>query len=66
MYKFKYIYIYFCFFWLRKLPEYYFLAQAFANLHGKRRQGHLFEKQGFIYMLQTCKHDTANLYATGL
>ena len=40
-----YIYIYICvcmfffFFWLRKLPEYYFLAQAFANLHGKRRQG---------------------------
>ena len=23
--------------WLRKLPEYYFLAQAFANLHGKRK-----------------------------
>ena len=31
--------MFFCFFWLRKLPEYYFLAQAFANLHGKRRQG---------------------------
>ena len=30
----------FCFFfWLRKLPEFYFLAQAFANLHGKRSQG---------------------------
>ena len=28
----------FLFFWLRILPEYYFLAQAFANLHGKRRQ----------------------------
>ena len=27
--------MFFCFFWLRKLPEYYFLAQAFANLHGK-------------------------------
>ena len=26
---------FFCFFWLRKLPEYYFLAQAFANLQGK-------------------------------
>ena len=25
----------FLLFWLRKLPEYYFLAQAFANLHGK-------------------------------
>ena len=33
-----YIYI-FLLFWLRKLPEYYFVAQAFANLHGKRRQG---------------------------
>ena len=29
----------FLLFWLRKLPEFYFLAQAFANLHGKRRQG---------------------------
>ena len=34
-----YIYIDFLLFWLRKLPEYYFLTQAFANLHGKRRQG---------------------------
>ena len=29
----------FMLFWLRILPEYYFLAQAFAKLHGKRRQG---------------------------
>ena len=45
-------------FWLRILPEYYFLAQAFANLHGKRRQGKFIWKTR-IYMLQTCKHDTA-------
>ena len=25
----------FLLFWLRKLPKYYFLAQAFAKLHGK-------------------------------
>ena len=30
-----YIYIYILLFWLRKIPEYYYLAQAFANLHGK-------------------------------
>ena len=30
---------FFLLFWLRKLPEFYFLAQAFTNLHGKRRQG---------------------------
>ena len=29
----------FLLFWLGKLPEFYFLAQAFANLHGKRRHG---------------------------
>ena len=38
MYNMYTLYIFF-FFWLRKLPEYYFLAQAFANLHRKRRQG---------------------------
>ena len=37
-----------------------FLAQAFANLHGKRRQGKFIWKTR-IYMLQTCKHDTAKL-----
>ena len=52
--------MFFCFFWLRKLPEYYFLAQAFANRHGKRRQGKFILKTR-IYMLQTCKHDTAKL-----
>ena len=53
------IYI-FLLFWLWKLPEFYFLAQAFANLHGKRRQGKFIWKSR-IYMLQTCKHDTAKL-----
>ena len=36
-YRNKYFFFLLC--WLRKLPEYYFLAQAFANLPGKRRQG---------------------------
>ena len=35
-YTHKYLFLHF---WLRKLPEYYFVSQAFANLHGKRRQG---------------------------
>ena len=48
VFSFKVKYICLLLFWLRKLPEYYFLAQAFANLHGKRRQGNLFKKQGFI------------------
>ena len=30
--------LFFFFFWLRKLPEYYFLAQAFANLHGNKKK----------------------------
>ena len=52
--------VFFLLFWLWKLPEFYFLAQAFANLHGKRRQGKFIWKTR-IYMLQTCKHDTAKL-----
>ena len=36
----QYMYIHiFLLFWLRKLLEFYLLAQAFANLHGKRRRG---------------------------
>ena len=53
-------FMFFLLFWLWKLPEFFFLAQAFANLHGKRRQGKFIWKTR-IYMLQTCKHDTAKL-----
>ena len=50
-------------FWLRKLPEFYFLAQAFANLHGKRRQGFLV----FVYAIPlypTTMLSCANKFAT--
>ena len=36
-------------FWLRKLPEYHFLAQAFANLHEKRCQGSVETKLLYEY-----------------
>ena len=54
-----YIYIFFAFL-VMKTSGILFLAQAFANLHGKRRQGKFIWKTSF-YMLQTCKHDTAKL-----
>ena len=56
----SFFFLAFLLFWLTKLPEYYFVAQAFANLHGKRRQGKFIWKTS-IYMLQTCKYDTAKL-----
>ena len=42
------------------IKELLFLAQAFANLHGERRQG-LFIRKTRIYILQTGKYDTAQL-----
>ena len=30
-----FLHFFFLLFWLRIVPEYYFLAQGFANLHGK-------------------------------
>ena len=47
-------------FLVKKTSGILFLAQAFANLHGKRRQGKFIWKTR-IYMLQTCKHDVAKL-----
>ena len=32
----------FLLFWLRKLKEFYFLAQAIANPHGKRRRKNIY------------------------
>ena len=34
----EFFFFFFFFFLLRKLPEYYFLAQAFANLLGKKQK----------------------------
>ena len=55
-----YIYMFFAFFGYENFRNFIFLAQAFANLHGKRRQGKFIWKTR-IYMLQTCKHETAKL-----
>ena len=52
--------MFFAFFGYENFRNFIFLAQAFANLHGKRRQGKFIWKTR-IYMLQTCKHDTAKL-----
>ena len=38
----------FCFFGKENF-RFYFLAQAFANLHGKRRQGEIYSKNKDLY-----------------
>ena len=51
---------FFGFFGYENFRNFIFWPQAFANLHGKRRQGKFIWKTR-IYMLQTCKHDTTKL-----
>ena len=54
---FAYIYIYLL---KRNLPELLIFIQAFANLHGERRQGKFIRKTR-ICILQTSKYDIAQL-----